>query len=418
MTECRDERVQAGVRTRTPAATYAGPKLEARQRDSSGLVAVVHPSNDMDLYSSLGECYSAIAVTESSVCREARDGACVEYAEEVRAETEESSADGTSAEARARMSTRTETRGQTGSDQCAAGTNGCAECDSSNTACARCEAEKRLEGSQCVDGIGVPLGRGLTADPKSCSSTITNCASGTNCIDIQNNGVTKEVCTKCENTHVPIDGACDTIANANSKCTPPSAADGTCKSCQGSHYLFSGGCYAACPDGYYGDSNTCKPCSTIAGCSTCSSGTVCTKCDGGKIVKTDNGVTSCVTEEECTKAEGFFVKGADGSKTCEACDSTCKTCSGGGEADKCTSCKDTGMIYLKKDSPAGQTGTCVDAAGCPSTHYIDEEAKTCSTCASAGTTGCKTCAKTDGVVACASCEDSQKFGLNKKSCVT
>ena len=44
-------------------------------------------------------------------------------------------------------------------------------------------------------------------------------------------------------------------------------------------------------------------------------------------------------------------------------------------------------------------------------------AKTCSTCASAGTTGCKTCAKKDGVVACASCEDSQKFGLNKKSCV-
>ena len=180
----------------------------------------------------MGGCYNARAAPGSGVCREARDGACVRYAEEsvggVR-ETKETRAHGTSAEAKARVTTRTETRGQTGSDQCAVGTNGCAECDSSNMVYVRCEAGKRLEGSQCVDGIGVPLGRGLTADPKSCSSTITNCASGTNCIDIQNNGVTKEVCTKCEDTHVPIDGACQPKDAQSTICTAGTDTNqGTC----------------------------------------------------------------------------------------------------------------------------------------------------------------------------------------------
>ncbi|ESU39243.1 Variant-specific surface protein, partial [Giardia duodenalis] len=84
------------------------------------------------------------------------------------------------------------------------------------------------------------------------------------------------------------------------------------------------------------------------------------------------------------------------------------------------SCKDIGMIYLKKDSPTGQTGTCVDANGCTGTNYIDEAAKTCSACASAGTTGCTTCERgADGAVVCKTCTTDGKtvFGLNKKSCV-
>ena len=126
----------------------------------------------------------------------------------------------------------------------------------------------------------------------------------------------------------------------------------------------------------------------------------CTKCGNSKIVKTDKGTTSCVTEEECTGTEGFFVKEGD-PKTCVACTENCKTCSGA--AGQCTSCK-TDTPYLKK-ADNSQTGTCVDAAGCTGTYYIDEAAKTCSTC------------EKDGAVACASCEDSQKFRLNKRSCV-
>ncbi|ESU40341.1 Variant-specific surface protein, partial [Giardia duodenalis] len=332
-------------------------------------------------------------------------------------ETEESRADGTSAEAReagARMSTGTKTREQTGSGQCAVGTNGCAECDSSNTACARCEAEKRLEGSQCVDGIGVPLGRSLTADPKSCSNS-PSCASGDNCIDIQNNGVTKEVCTKCGNTYVPIDGACQPKDAQSASCTAGTDTNqGTCTACLGSYYLYSGGCYATCPDGYYGDSNACKPCSAIAGCSTCSSATVCTKCDGGKIVKTAAGVTSCVTEEECTGTEGFFVKGADGSKTCEACTSPCVACTG--QATHCTKCNSAGETpYLRDNS-------CVNKAGCTSgdTHYADEAAKECKLCADGGLRDCSTCEISNTQLVCKACADGDKnkFGLGKKSCVS
>ena len=161
----------------------------------------------------------------------------------------------------------------------------------------------------------------------------------------------------------------------------------------------------------------------VAGCTTCDKPTVasdntpkaatCTACGDGKLVKTVDSVTSCIEEADCNN--GYFVD-TNGGKKCSACANTCKTCSGA-EANQCTSCQDTDKKYLKKDSPTDSTGTCVDAAGCPSTHYIDEAAKTCSTCASAGTTACKTCVKKDGVVTCTSCEDSQKFGLGKKSCV-
>ena len=276
-----------------------------------------------------------------------------------------------------------------------------------------------------------------------------------------------EYCAKCSKTDDRlIDGVC-VADNTDTKCKAKSVADGTCESCGAGYFLHKGGCYstdagkpgrALCTtagegvctqgaEGYFavpgaaktgesvvacGDTTGVtvsgnKKCIGVDGCAKCTkpdqlstAGTkavTCTECTTPKIVKTAASVTYCVTEAQCKGAERFFVKGQDDSKTCEACDSMCKTCSGGGEADKCTSCKDTGMMYLKKDNPADSTGTCVDAAGCPSTHYIDEEAKTCSACASAGTTGCKTCAKTDGLVACASCEDIQKFGLNKKSCV-
>ena len=149
----------------------------------------------------------------------------------------------------------------------------------------------------------------------------------------------------------------------------------------------------------------------------------CTECTVPKIVKTvtasGKSVTSCVEPAECK--DGFFVETTtnDGtsSKVCTACgDENCDVCAASG-AKKCSKCKTDGTkIYLQKEADS-QTGTCIEKASCTGTNYIDEEAKTCSTCASAGTTGCKTCAKTDGVVACASCEDGQKFGLGKKLCV-
>ena len=178
-----------------------------------------------------------------------------------------------------------------------------------------------------------------------------------------------------------------------------------------------------CPNGYYGDSNACKPCSTIAGCSTCSSGTVCTKCDGGKIVKTAADVTSCVTEAQCTGTEGFFVKEGN-PKTCVACNVNCKTCAGT-EANQCTSCKEGNTPYLKK-TDTSQTGTCVNAADCTNgnTHYADDtvdptSGKLCRKCAEGGVTVCTKCEKIESGIVCKECPSTGNtiFGLNKKSCV-
>ena len=112
-----------------------------------------------------------------------------------------------------------------------------------------------------------------------------------------------------------------TIDNANGKCTPPSTADGTCESCQGSQYLYSGGCYTTCPDGIYADSSAHK---------------------------------------------------------CTACDGTCKTCSGAG-IDKCMSCS-TAENYLKfTDSSAG-TGECVAKGACGTAQFEVEADKKCYPC--------------------------------------
>ncbi|ESU43036.1 Variant-specific surface protein, partial [Giardia duodenalis] len=274
---------------------------------------------------------------------------------------------------------------------------------------------------------------------------------------------------------VPIDGVCKTRTDpevAAAGCTKTGGTDLTdteksCEQCGTGYFLHSGGCYstaegkpgrALCTtagegvctqgaEGYFavpgatktdesvvacGDTtgvtvSTNKKYVGVDSCSKCSApqaikepngGTAaatCTECSNSKIVKTDNGVTSCVDPAECK--DGFFVDATSTPNKCTACtDDNCDVCAASG-ANKCSKCKTDGTkIYLQKEADS-QTGTCVNKAGCTGTNYIDEAAKTCSTCASAGTTGCKTCAKTDGVVACASCEDGQKFGLNKKSCV-
>ena len=232
--------------------------------------------------------------------------------------------------------------------------------------------------------------------------------------------------------------------------------------------MYKGGCYAqatppgqticqtagdtagvceACADGYFnnpgaannvdsciscgdatgvkvGSDDNAKTYKGVDGCKTCTlsdpaTTATCTECATDLYLKTETGrATFCVASNACTG--GFFptTDTADSKKKkCLACsDENCDVCAASG-ANKCSKCKTSGdKIYLQKEADS-QIGTCIVKASCTGTYYIDEEAKTCSACASAGTTGCKTCAKTDGVVTCTSCEDRQKFGLNKKSCV-
>ncbi|EFO62277.1 VSP [Giardia lamblia P15] len=129
--------------------------------------------------------------------------------------------------------------------------------------------------------------------PKDCAGNgRPSCASGKNCLDVNVAGQQKEVCTKCENTHVPVDGTCETIATAGAKCTPKGSPDGTCQSCGEGHYLYRGGCYTTCPQGTPNpETNTCDgvpaPDCNIPNCKSCPDGT-CTECNDGFVLGDGN----------------------------------------------------------------------------------------------------------------------------------
>ena len=287
------------------------------------------------------------------------------------------------------------------------------------------------------------------------------------------------ICTRCNAGKVPIDGQCQDASTVTAKCTKAaddSAANQVCEKCKGQTFMYKGGCYettatpgktmcktaeggkciAAVETKEYStipaaDRDPTKP-SVVAcgdtvgvtvngktytgvdGCTKCTepkslstAGTKAATCEAcspqestPRIVKTAAGVTSCVTEEECTGTKGFFVK--DGTpKTCVACNENCKTCAGT-EANQCTSCK-TDTPYLKK-ADNSQTGTCVNKAGCTddNTYYADDtvdptSGKLCRKCAEGGLKDCTTCEKSADDLVCKECT-GKKFGLNKKSCVT
>ncbi|KAE8305781.1 VSP [Giardia duodenalis] len=202
------------------------------------------------------------------------------------------------------------------------------------------------------------------ADPKSCTNS-QNCASGTNCLDVNINGQQKEICTKCEATHVPVEGACQ-AKDGQDKCTPQDAPDGTCKACQGSTYLYSGGCYAACPDGFYGKGdNTCASCDSS-----------CDKCEA----KTP-------TSSRCTKCAVTHVP-IDGA--CETIAAAGAKCTAKSTPDgTCQSCKGENYLYrggcyvsCPQGTPNSETNTCdgVPAPDCNLPNCKSCPGGTCTEC--------------------------------------
>ncbi|KAE8303950.1 VSP [Giardia duodenalis] len=295
------------------------------------------------------------------------------------------------------------------------------------------------------------------------------CADNTNCAAEACNVLIggKLYCSQCNTGFVPINGQCAGKEDAKTKCKDTDGgdtADQTCGQCAEQTFMYKGGCYEAAqqpgqticqaaengkctqakagyfvPPGADASHQSVIPCGDeeeitvkndkkykgVVHCTQCNApaeaadanakAATCTACGDSKIVKTaKDQATSCVTEKECTDAPGFFVDTTSGKK-CSKCAETCKTCKT--EAAKCTSCKDD-KPYLKKDDES-TTGTCVDANGCPATHYVDKEAKECNTCVSGGTVDCTTCEKGANGVVCKTCTTGTKtkFGLGKKSCV-
>ncbi|ESU40568.1 Variant-specific surface protein, partial [Giardia duodenalis] len=236
-------------------------------------------------------------------------------------------------------------------------------------------------------------------------------------------------CSSASNGGITDCSECSLLPSTSRSSTPLI----TCTKCNGDKYLKDSTCVkkTECTETTFpkedsSKGNKCLPCNDdtngITDCAKCAAPSsagqkpTCSECSNNKIVKTDKGITSCIEEADCTKAEGFFVK--DGTpKTCVACNENCKTCSGA--AEQCTSCK-TDTLYLKK-ADGLQTGTCVDAAGCTNgnTHYADDtDPKTCKACAEGTFEGCETCGKsTEGAVVCKTCGSQKKIRPDKKGCI-
>ena len=220
------------------------------------------------------------------------------------------------------------------------------------------------------------------------------------------------------------------VANCQT-CTAPAASGSsdsnkkaTCTACAGGYFISSdGSACTACNHGTNG----------VAECAACVPRTddptkaKCTACSNNKIVKTDNGVTSCIEPAKCK--DGFFVDTAANPNKCTACtDENCATCDGG--AGKCTKCKAAvDNKYLKKGDTV-DANTCVSASACTTgaLYYTDdtdttENGKTCKSCAE-GVPNCKTCTKegNGNTVTCSAClegffiETVAGSGTSSKKC--
>ncbi|KAE8303324.1 VSP [Giardia duodenalis] len=252
-----------------------------------------------------------------------------------------------------------------------------------------------------------------------------------------------EVCTQCktETDHL-IDGECVPAGTdqAAAKCASP--AQGKCGSCGDGYFMYKGGCYEfagelgglICADPVGGAASdkvigVCKDCvegffkSPVAAANKQS----CISCNDTTGADQYQGVDQCKTctppsntgPATCTACdEGYF--GA-GTTTCTACgDENCATCTEATTTKKCSKCKATGKMYLKKES-GSLTGICVEGNQCStdSTLYPDDtEPKSCKPCTAGTFENCKTCTKSDTSVTCTACKANMVFGLGKKSCIS
>ncbi|ESU40135.1 Variant-specific surface protein [Giardia duodenalis] len=329
-------------------------------------------------------CYDARAAPGSGVCREARDGACVRYKEEVRAERA-----GAGEARNPRTACTAEPSGGAGScNTCEAPigqTNYCSKCNEPDTYAP-------------VDGVCENVG---TA-PSSTLCTV----------------YTDGACTECGSTSFLYRGGCyqpNEGKPGQSLCVL--AAGGVCTQAADGYFIPTGvtntdQSVVACDDeaGVAVGGSTYKG---IANCQECAAPDVapgaradkvatCTRCADPNYLKTVSGVTTCVTD--C--GEGYFKHTATDSslKTCQSCSGTnnnldpvgagvagCAACTYDSNKVTCTKCG-TGK-YLKTTS---DSTTCVEASGCGSGVFPradDKAGNGCVPCGEAGSGSIADCAE-------------------------
>jgi len=140
-----------------------------------------------------------------------------------------------------------------------------------------------------------------------------------------------------------VDGACRYCL---AYCTEGCANESVCASNCVDHCVkceTPSTCYE-CESGYLQDaSKTCQECSSIPGCIACTSASECTFCDrsfslsGGKCVSrpclASSNCEVCESDQKCIKCYNAFYMTSQG--TCEACQSTCATCTSYSYCDSC-----------------------------------------------------------------------------------
>ncbi|ESU40575.1 Variant-specific surface protein [Giardia duodenalis] len=319
------------------------------------------------------------------VCREARGGACVGYAEEVTGQRK-------SLKAIDRQTSGTCPEANSGASQTGQCKNG--KCDvwiGGGDFCSQC--------SQTTDYL---INGKCTAD-----NTESACEGGQ---------PSAGVCTSCKSGYFLHRGGCYQIGtepgNLVCKDTTASSTQGTCDECQAGYFRNPASASdatrqscIACNDTTGADSNL-----GVASCAECTAPAA-------------SGSSGSSQKAKCTAcADGYFVD-SDGA-ACTQCQDTdnCAKCDAG--ADKCTKCKMSGTKpYFKKNDGDDPTGTCVTREECKTTHFpkdISDSDKKCLPCGDAtngGIANCQACTMSGSAVTCDTCTEGNKPNTAKTACV-
>ncbi|ESU43225.1 Variant-specific surface protein, partial [Giardia duodenalis] len=391
-----------------------------------------------------GGCYN-ISVIGSGVCREARDGACVGYAEE-------NSVDGGRHGTPVGVIAAGQCTDEANQQKCEAsscnvliGENTyCSKCSTTSEApvngvctattdtacegsvttglCTQCKSSYFLHKGGCYQIEGTP--GSAICKTAGAAGICQVCQAGYFKNPVENIDATHQSCIACSET-TAVDRY-QGVANC-AECTAPttSGSGGTakCTKCTDPNYLMtatdgSTSCVTECPTGYFGHTatsgglKTCQSCSGtndnldpaaagVAGCAACtySDKVTCTKCEAGKYLKTTSDSTSCVEASGC--GSGFFPKaddkagnkympcgeaGSGGIADCAECSLLPSASRAGAILITCTKCSKNNLSPLKD--------ACLDT--CPAGTYDDNSICTpchtsCSECADDAESSCTAC---------------------------
>ncbi|ESU43689.1 Variant-specific surface protein, partial [Giardia duodenalis] len=373
--------VHCGAAAASCLIAHPFAKRDAKQRIS--LTSERYSSRWCFLF--MGGCYNARAAPGSGVCREARDGACVGYAEENK--TDKTSAGIIRAGAEETPTCEAVTDSNSVSTKCAQG-----KCDitiGGNPYCSKCsKLDEHLVDGKCVAASG---------------DANSNCVS-------DNQGS----CTSCANSYFMYQGGCYQTGGqnpGNTLCT--AASDGKCTTAAEGYFVPPGATASKqsvvkCDDttGVEVSSNTYKGVDKCATCTAPSSVTV-----------REAKAAIC---ESCI--EGYYVD-SDGSVCTQCADTTnCAVClATGTNKGKCTECKSSSSNnYLKITDTETQSGDCVAQAACTGTHFpvaADRKCYPCSNTGKGGIASCQTCSKTETTLKCLTCSDPKKPNTTGTACV-